>query len=227
MNTVGDLKKRILLLLGDDVASSTGDQIFGGQYSSDALIAGIHAALDAILPWAWKRKVQPFTSSPDGFTFALPADLYQVEGVTLSTRTVKDITIYPIAPRMEVFKAGQVFDLDAPYFLLFPEGNIVFSYKVDLAAGAKLFYSATWAKPSTDDAVLETPEYALTALSYYAASQCLLGKAVASANIRQYATKVDSGTPEDNPILIVSTHFQKIFDVAVQRLPAMPRGTLQ
>jgi len=84
MNTVADLKKRILLLLGDDVASGAGEPIYGGQYSEDALLAGVHAALDAVLPWVWKRSVFELNTSDDGYVFTLPDDFYQVEGIAES-----------------------------------------------------------------------------------------------------------------------------------------------
>jgi hypothetical protein len=227
MNTVSDLKKRVLLLLGDSVASGVGEEVSGNQYSVDALLAGIHASLDAILPWVWRKKIQALTTSTDGYAFTLPTDFFQVEGVVLSTKYLNEVVVYPVVPRMQVFSSGRIPDNDEPYFLMFPGGYITFSYKIDLTAGAKLFYAATWTKPTTDATPLETPEYALTALSYYAAAHCLLGSAVSTANIRQYATKVDSGNPQDNPLLNASTYMQRMFDIAVQRLPTMPHGTIE
>jgi len=227
MNTTADLKKRILLLLGDDSASSAGEPIYGGQYSVDALLAGIHAAIDAVLPWVWKRGIFDLTATADGFSFALPADFYQVEGIVESVTRSGTTMIYGRCSPMQTFRAQEIPDAGQNYWLLFPQGKITFSWKIDLTTGARLFYAATWSKPTTDSGELETPEYALTALSLYAASHCLLSKAVAAANIRQYGTKVDSGNPEDNPMLTVSTYLQRAFEVAVQRFPVMPRGVIQ
>jgi hypothetical protein len=227
MNSVGDLKKRILLLLGDDIASAAGEPIYGGQYSDDALLAGVHAALDAILPWVWKRSVFELNSSSDGYQFNLPADFYQVEGVTESVLTSHNTRLHGRYAPLETFKAREIPDSNLNFWSLFPQGKITFSWKIDLAAGARMYYAATWEKPTNDATNLETPEYALTAISLYAASNCLLGKAVAAANIRQYGTKVDSGSPEDNPMLTASTYLQRVFEVAVQRLPVMPRGVIQ
>ena len=227
MNTVGDLKKRILLLLGDDIASGTGEPIYGGQYSVDALLAGVHAALDAILPWVWKRSVFDLTTSSDGYSFTLPTDLYQVEGVVESVTRSGTSMFYGRYSPMLTFRAQEVPDSAMNYWVLYPAGKITFATQISASAGAKMYYAATWAKPTSDASVLETPEYALHALALYSASQCLLGKAVAAANIRQYGTKVDSGNPEDNPMLTVSTYLQRVFDVAVQRFPIMPRGVIQ
>ncbi len=237
MNTVADLKKRILLLLGDDVASGAGEPIYGGQYSEDALLAGVHAALDAILPWVWKRSVFELNTSDDGgYTFTLPSDFYQVEGIvetittsnTTSNSTYSGNTkIYGRYSPLQTFQAKEMPDYSQNYWMLFPFGNITFTTQILSGANAKMFYAATWTKPTDDAEVIETPEYALTALSLYAASNCLLGKAVAAANIRQYGTKVDSGNPEDNPMLSVSTYLQRVFDISVQRFPTMPRGVIQ
>jgi hypothetical protein len=128
---------------------------------------------------------------------------------------------------MQTFRAQEIPDTGQNYWVLYPAGKITFANQIPSSAGAKVYYAATWAKPTSDAAILETPEYALHALALYAASQCLLGKAVAAANIRQYGTKVDSGNPEDNPMLTVSTYLQRVFDVAVQRFPVMPRGVIQ
>ena len=226
MNTVSDLKVRVLLLLGDTVASGVGQEKFGSQYSVDALLAGIHASLDAILPWVWKKQVQALDTSSDGYTFTLPSDFLQVDGVAIKTQHLNVIVIYPSAPRMQLFEAGRIPDDDAPFFLMYPQGSISFSYKIDLTAGAKMFYAGTWMKPTTDETVLETPFYAFTALTYFAAAHCLLGRAVATANVRQYATKVDSGTPDDNPLLQASTYLQRMFEMAAQRLPSMPHGVV-
>lgn len=237
MNTVGDLKKRILLLLSDDVASSTGEQIYGGQYGVDALLAGIHAALDAVLPWAWKRSVLDLnTSSDGGYTFTLPPDFYQVEGI-VETITTSNSTpnlsycgstkIYGRYAPMQIFQAKEMPDYSSNYWTLFPLGKIAFATQILASANAKMFYAATWTKPALDITTLETPEYVLTALSLYAASNCLLGKASAAANIRQYGTKVDSGSPEDNPMLTMSTYFEKVFERTVQKFPSIPRGVVQ
>jgi len=227
MNTVSDLKKRILLLLGDDIASGAGEEIYGGQYSVDALLAGIHAALDSVLPWMCKHNVLLLTSSTDGYTFTLPSDFYQIDGITSSSYFANNTTVYGTFSPMETFRAREIPNTDDNFWILYPHGKIVFSKKIDLTAGAKAFYSATWAKPTTDITELETPEYAMTALSFSAASIVLLTKAVSGANIRQFNTKVDSGTPEDNPILKVSTYYQRMFDICVQRLPVLPRGVIQ
>jgi hypothetical protein len=227
MNTIADLKKRILLLLGDDIASATGEPIYGGQYSVDALLAGVHAALDAILPWVWKRSVFELNTSTDGYSITLPADFYQVEGVVESvTRSGTSMNYGRFSP-MQTFRAQEIPDSAQNYWTLFPNGKITFSTQIASSSGAKLYYAATWSKPTTDSSELETPEYSLTALSLYAASHCLLSKAVAAANIRQYGTKVDSGNPEDNPMLTVSTYLHRAFEVAVQRFPVMPRGVIQ
>ena len=227
MNTVGDLKKRILLLLGDDIASGAGEPIYGGQYSVDALLAGIHAALDAVLPWVWKRSVIDLNTSSDGYSFTIPTDLYQVEGVVESVTRSGTSMLYGRYSPMLTFRAQEVPDSAMNYWVLYPAGKITFATQISASAGAKMYYAASWTKPTSDASVLETPEYALHALALYAASQCLLGKAVAAANIRQYGTKVDSGNPEDNPMLTVSTYLQRVFDVAVQRFPIMPRGVIQ
>ena len=227
MNTVSDLKKRILLLLGDEISSNVGEAIYGGQYSVEALLTGIHAALDAILPWVWKRQVFELSSSSDGYSFTLPADFYQVEGISESLIRTGNVNYFGRYAPMETFRAKETPEPNQVFWLLFPQGKITFSWKIETTAGARMYYAGTWNKPEDDSEMLETPEYAMTALSLYAASICLLGKASAAANIRQYGTKVDNGNPEDNPMLTMSTYFQKAFEIAAQRFPSIPRGVVQ
>ena len=109
---------------------------------------------------------------------------------------------------------------------LFPQGKITFNQAIKPVQGALIYYAANWAKPIQDSDVLEIPDYAITALTYYAASDILLAKAITSASVRQYNTRVDSGNPEDNPVLQTCKYLQAQFVVACQKLPQIQRGTI-
>ena len=108
-------------------------------------------------------------------------------------------------------------------FLEFPEGKITFS-KAPSTDGIKLYYAAVWNKPADDTDVIDVPDVYLTAVSLYAAAYSLLNKATSAAQIRQYNTKTDSGTPEQNPSQRQADYLLKWFETEMNRHPVDIKG---
>jgi hypothetical protein len=105
----------------------------------------------------------------------------------------------------------------------YPEGHIAFMQPLS-TSGAKLYYSGMWAKPALDADSIEAPAITHVGIVLFAASYCLLSKASASANIRQYNTKVDSGIPIHNPEAEMSTYFLRRFEAEMNRHPSRAKG---
>jgi hypothetical protein len=105
----------------------------------------------------------------------------------------------------------------------YPEGHITFMQPLS-TSGAKLYYSGMWAKPALDADSIEAPAITHVGIVLFAASYCLLSKASASANIRQYNTKVDSGIPIHNPEAEMSTYFLRRFEAEMNRHPSRAKG---
>lgn len=223
--TLGDLKKKIIDLIGDsvkldelDVYANPMVPIRGGQTSDSILLAGVEAALDAISGRVWKPSV--FEIEGGVSSFALPEDFIDIEGV-------RDLTNGDLLP-MIALQVGNQFKNG---WLLYPSKTITFANPLG-TKGARVYYSAVWAKPTTDayvteidDAVIEAPAPLTTALTFFATSYCLIERANEAAVLRQYNTKVDSGQPVDNPLADMSKFLLERFEIEMKRFPQKQKGS--
>lgn len=221
--TLGEMKLKILRLLGDFQKDSVeeddyGVPISGQTFDADLLKDGVHAALDALSTRFWKEAVADIALTDDEtHVFSLPADLIDIEAVY-------DGTLGKTIPRLflragEGIAASQTDNI----WLDYPQGSITFVNSLG-SSGAKIYYSATWAKPDIDDDNLEPPVFTSAAIAFYGASYCLLRAASSSASLRQYATRVDSGTPLDNPLKDMSDYFLKRYEHELKSIPQKMKG---
>lgn len=211
--TVLQLKGKIIRMLADEILADS-SPLAGSQTDASLLLDAIHAALDAISIRIWKPSV--FAIEEVGDKFELPTDLIEIEAV----RMVTTGAILPRAP----FRAGEFLGaIQDNSWMTYPRGYISFLNDLD-ASGAIIYYSASWTKPAGDNDVIEAPDTCIAALTLFAASHCLLSRAAGSGDVRQYATKVDSGNPTDNPILDLSHAFLKRFEYCLQQIPQMQKG---
>lgn len=215
MTTFGELKQIIIRMLGDE-ESAGASPIEGTAYSAELLQDAIHGALDAILPWVWKRSTSTLAASTSVFT--LPADFYRVEAIWDSTSE-----LYLSPTLMAPGQAGPFTGENGWYE--YPEGSLTLYTALD-TDGGKLYYAAKWTKPTSDATALETPAYATTGIALWACSYCQLPKATLASDLGQYKRRMDSGDPTDNPLIDMSTYFLKRFDIEMTRMPLRARGVL-
>lgn len=208
----GDLKKAVVRLLDDTIITT--DNIVGGKdFSPELLRDSICAGLKAILPHAWKSS--SYTILDETTELDLPSDLYHVEGVydnQLDSYLEENILT---AGTPTASEAGNM-------WLEYPEGHLTFLS--ELTDGGTLYYAAYWTEPELDADIIEAPAVSIAGIAFYAASYCLLPKAIGIAKIRQYNVKVDSGTPEDNPIMTMANHFTKRFELEMSRISSRTKG---
>ena len=214
--TFAELKQKLIRLLRDEVAEegSGGGLLGGSTYSADTLQDSIHAALFAIIARSWKPSVLSLTSAV--LEADLPADIIDVEAVF-------DKNLGTFIPKMNTQVGQTLISSTGNGWTTYPSGKIVFLTTLS-TKGADVYYSATWVKPTEDSDPIESPDYTETAILFYAASYCLLGDAVASGNLANYKTKVDSGSPVDNPAMETSTFLLRRFENELAKLPIMEKG---
>lgn len=208
----GDLKEAVVRLLGDTVVTT--DNVLGGRDSKPELLQdAIHAGLLAILPYVWKSATYTI---PEGSTeIDLPTDLYHVEGIydEYQQAYLEESILTPGVPVAS--ESGNM-------WIEYPEGHIAFLAEV--TDGGTLYYAAYWTAPELDADIMEAPAVSLPGVAFYAASYCLLPRAVSGARIGQYDTRVDSGTPEDNPMMTMANHYMKRFELEMSRISSRTKG---
>jgi hypothetical protein len=208
MTTFSDLRLRILRMLNDP----------DGEGNTDALIMdAINAAFDAILPWTPKTATSQITGDGSAVEFALPADCYEVEALVVND-TGEHLPRAILAP-------GQTRGTYTPNtndFLEYPSGSITLSKNLDTDEIYDLFYLAHWTKIANSDgwdSIIEVPSRAETGIVLYASAYLLLPQGVSAAEIRQFNTRVDSGTPEQNPMQKTALWMIELFQREMNRHP--------
>jgi hypothetical protein len=207
MTTFADLNSRIRRILGD---------VDGSGYTDELIIDAISAALDAILPWTPKTLVSTITGDGAATTFTLPADVYEIEAIVDEENEV--------LPRA-FLSPHQFIGEDSPNYndwIEYPSGSVRFAKVIDLDDTYTVFYLAHWTKPTTAidfTNVLEAPAQSEMGICLYAAAYALLPAAVSASEIRQFGTKVDSGTPEQNPMQKTAMFLLEFFQKEMNRHP--------
>ena len=206
-----NLKLRVIGLLEDD------------DTPAENLYYGTLAALDAILPWFALRSIFDIVGDGTETVFDLPDGVYEIDGVMLSASSefISPVVIQPGLVR------GNVYASNWGDWLEYPHGKLWFSKAPETGETLNVFYRAHWTKPvdELDDSFeLLVPAYLHAPISYYAAAYCLTSKAVETANVRQFGTKVDSGNPEHNPIADRVEFLHELFIAEMNRHPRQIAG---
>lgn len=190
------------------------DRILGaGTTPTDQLVYdALQNAQTDLLLRIENTKTATLTADESTVTFALPSDCYKVNGV-LNTDT--DIFI----PEGQI-RVGNYFG-DYPNqnnFILYPEGSLTFADAPEY--DHTLYYTAHFDLPDDaedTDFVLEVPARGEGALKYYTAAYCLVPDAIDAASLRQFGTKVDSGTPVHNPVKDMVEFLMRLGDIELQK----------
>lgn len=212
--TLESFKQEVIRLLGEDIDTENPTPVAGSSTSADLLKDACHAALLALTSRYWKSSVLEVAADDEATEISLPADLIAVEAVF-------DAYLNTFLPKT-FFQPGNSFMGSSNSWIDFPQGTIVLSNP--MASGGKVFYSAHWALPSDDADALEVPTMCLPFLLFFATSYCYMRKASETGDLRQFNSKVDSGTPTMNPAKDLSDFFLKRSEVELQRLPMKQKG---
>lgn len=205
--TFADLKRKVILLLADEEVENS-DPVAGSAYNAGILQDAVHAALNAICSRLWREDLMESEEGIDAVE--LPADVIDVE-------TVYDKSLGIFIPRIQMQIGQTLTSTQGNAWHRFPTG--ILKLINTASKGVTIYYSARWTKPEDDDEAIEPPDSALTCLILYAASYCLLSDASASASVRQFNTKVDSGVPSDIPAKVISDFLLGRFERELQRIP--------
>lgn len=215
MATLEQLKAQLINLLGEQVEEGS-DPIAGSVTPSAVLEQGCHAGLRALSSRYWKSAVLEVDADATELEVDSPADLISVEAFY-------DNALAVFIPNI-LFQVGESItgsQIQNSWYD-YPSGTI--SLTNPLTAGGKIYYSAHWALPTDDDDEIESPNMCLTFLQFYAVSYCLMRKANEQGEIKQFATKVDSGTPITLPAQNLSDFYMKRALAELNLLPMRQKG---
>lgn len=228
-----DIHQRVKLFLAGSVTVDDLD---------DLVLNGINAALIALLLYLPNRKATKISidsigdTSPSFFTVKLPSDVYQVDSVfdNFDKIWLKHLVI----KGGDVLEASQV-----PSWFEYPQGYLSLTPKrlddrLNDIKDLVIFYFSNWdyivatqsgnttIEPYDDasDIELQTPPFADNAIVYYACAYCLTSSATNTSSLRQYDTRIDSGTPTDNPVKDIANLMMLRFSNEVKTFPVIEKA---
>ena len=103
--------------------------------------------------------------------------------------------------------------LEVGYYI-WPNGYINFNPFITDTYIYRVYYIAYYDVIVDDDTVINVPQWAYEAIKMYAAGRTLEDQASTMALLGQFRTRVDSGNPEDQPILrLAQGYIQQFWDI--------------
>jgi hypothetical protein len=204
----GSLKIVIGRKVNDPTATKYAGSLLDNANAALRLLATVHTGL---------ASVSDYTGDGETTQFPLPGNcvedrIHGVYNVTNDTWLTR-VSFFPGSP------------LDEGYYV-WPNGYINFSpYIVDTYI-YRLHYVAYFPELVDDLSVLYVPNWAVEAVTLYTAGRVLEDYASQMAVLSQFKTRVDSGNPEDQPILQLSKHYIEQFYELVNQHPVPQYGFL-
>lgn len=185
-------------------------------YNDELIFSATIGAMEAILPWCPKNSLTTVVGNGVNDTFALPWNAYRLNAVQSVATGIFLSRAQIVSGKARGGISGVVDWLEYPrgylYMSEIPSENIEY----------RLYYEAHYSMPanaSDESFVMETPKSALMGMCYWACSHCVVPYSIASAQIRQFSTKVDSGSPTDNVLEQSARFLRALFIDEMNRQP--------
>lgn len=206
--TFGEFKALVALSLSDPTYD---------LYSEELIYRATLGAINAVMPYCPKPKVETITGDGLLDSFELPSDIYKLEAIQdVSAGLFLDRAI--LAPG----QARNANNRSPINWLEYPRGYMYFSRIPELSAVYRVYYQTYYNVPSSssdDSFVFETPKSAMFGMLYWAMAHCIVPGSISSAQIRQFNTRLDSGTPVDNVLEASARFCRALFIDEMNRQP--------
>jgi len=114
----------------------------------------------------------------------------------------------------------------AYYYFEWPEGVLNFLQTIAVGTTLQVDYFAYWERVEVDDEqqLLVIPRWMEEAVRWYVLSMALVKPGAQAANLGQYKTRRDSGSPEDNPLLQYARYCLRRYNEALANHPTQDRS---
>lgn len=199
------IKNRCLRIL-QDTARET--QV---SWSDDDMRDYANAALTDLSVHTAQKKIWETVLETPSTVVELPGDILELGPVSIQVQGLYWQFLTPVTWKPgETLPTPYTFSLSVNGYYEWPEGTVNFLYLIPAGQKLRFQYFAYWAEIEADDDVIPFRERWLEeALYWNVLSRAVTKTAIQAANLRQYNIKVDSGEPEDNPMLKMSHYFYR------------------
>ena len=192
----GSMLARVRNVVQDDIPDDDGNYIIG---DADYLFYG-NSALD----WIASRHapLKRATVSVDASTYlaTIPSDAYRVLRVQGSLGELAEG--YGLQPSSDEFTLISDTELRI--------GDTE-------AENVEVFYQGQYVAMTDAKSSIPVARWLEEAMLHYVSSRVLVHRAVSTGDVSQWNTRTDSGNPEDNPLLQLSLHYEKMAERILAR----------
>ena len=198
----GDLKIIIGRKVNDPGATKYAASLLDNFNAAQRILAATHTGLTL---------ASDYTGDGETTQFPLPSNCVsnRIHGVYDVTEDIWLTKVF--------FYPGQA--LDEGYYV-WPDGMINFSPAIADDSVYRLHYVAYYPEMTGDDSEIVIPNWAIEAAVLYTAGRTLEDYGSQMAILGQFRTRVDSGNPEDQPVLTLSRRYIEQFYELLNRHPA-------
>jgi len=215
-------------LLKDDPAATVEDR----RYTDAQLLIWARWACNELSLHTAQYTTATFTGTGTAHTFTAPADSVEPLSkgsmmVYLEDASTAKYLLYRESRPKASWPTGlaPASDSKTRYYSEYPSGTICLSFIPAAGTSLKLSYFKIWDAPVNDNSVIPFPTMLEQPFAYLVAALAMEPLGVQASNIRQWNRKVDSGTPEHNPLLRQQEHFIKEAYRFLAKLPPQDRET--
>jgi hypothetical protein len=214
VTTYAELVNRIGRLISDPDISTYAEEIY-----YDAVCA----AHEAILPWLPNYQSAVLTSGSSG-VYALPNDVYELQSVAIAPSGVAGKFLSRATLAAGTTRPSSLTDCD---WIENPKGFLSLSY-TDNADPVLVHYLGYWSKPPLPvppTFTITVPSCGLMGLVYYAASIVITPVIVDTSTLGPFKQRIDSGTPQMNPMKDTSEWLRTLFLMEMKLMPSYRKAT--
>lgn len=203
-----DLKNRCRRLLQD-----TSDDKTNTTYADDDMLDYVNSALVDISSHTAKKVEWITTLEQPASQLEMPADFMKFGPIAVQVQGLywQFMEPYTWQPS-DTLPTPYAFSLSQNGYFEWPKGTINFTWLVPANMKLRFDYFGYWSPVIDDNSILNMRQmWMADALQWNILFRAMLKIATQAANLRQYNIKVDSGTPEDNPMLKMAREFRKFY----------------
>lgn len=218
MTTWATFKAHLRLQLGD-----TDPAAF--DYTDPELLVYVNFALTAISEHTAQSKNFTFTVVTGIKTLALPADYIALGPVRSFWNNIEEV-LRPSRrePGQTYYDLANIVNIRPETYYEWPTGTLNFRVTVPVGAEMRVSYWAYWTPLAADGDLLGVWAWMEEALTWHCLGQAMAKPGLQTSRLRQYLTRRDSGSPEDNPLLEYANYCRKQYERILVNRPQQDRS---
>jgi len=158
-------------------------------------------------------------------TLALPADYIALGPVRSFWNNIEEV-LKPLSrqPGQTYYDLAQIITIRPEVYYEWPQGTLNFRVTLPVGSELRIAYWGYWPTLAVDADVLGMWLWMEEALTWHCLAQAMAKPGLQTSRLRQYLTKRDAGSPDNNPLLEYANYCRKQFERILANRPSQDRS---